>query len=242
MEWSRQNDVLLCTEIRVRQSYKFKKCSNERGKIWTEIASTLNSNEEVKFHVTQRGVRERYEGLKAKYLEKIKNEEKASGISPEVTELDSLLEEIIEKESLAESSRESDSAIKKNEEERKIAEDLRKTAMESMGETKKRSVESEEGDTSVKRKRRSGSDAVEYLREQAEKEIKIREEELVLKKQKQDQEASKQSQLFHQQNEMLKAMKDQQIQMKNMQAMMFQQQQQQTTAFLSMLDRFIPKQ
>ena len=127
MEWSRQNDVLLCTEItlRVRQPYKFKKCSNERGKIWTEIASTLNSNEEVKFHVTQRGVRERYEGLKAKYLEKIKNEEKASGISPEATELDSLLEEIIEKESLAESSRESDSAIKKNEEERKIAEDLR---------------------------------------------------------------------------------------------------------------------
>ena len=120
--------------------------------------------------------------------------------------------------------------------------DLRKTAMESMAETKKRSVESEEGDTSVKRKRRSGSDAVEYLRERAEKEIKIREEELVLKKQKQDQEASKQSQLFHQQNEMLKAMKDQQIQMQNMQAMMFQQQQQQTTAFLSMLDRFIPKQ
>ena len=239
MEWSRQNDVLLCTEIRVRQPYKFKKCSNERGKIWNEIASTLNSNEEVKFHVTQRGVRERYEGLKAKYLEKIKIR---GGISPEVTELDSLLEEIIEKESLAESSRESDSAIKKNEEERKIAEDLRKTAMESMGETKKRSVESEEGDTSVKRKRRSGSDAVEYLRERAEKEIKIREEELVLKKQKQDQEASKQSQLFHQQNEMLKAMKDQQIQMQNMQAMMFQQQQQQTTAFLSMLDRFIPKQ
>ena len=227
MEWSRQNDVLLCTEIRVRQPYKFKKCSNERGKIWTEIASTLNSNEEVKFHVTQRDVRERYEGLKAKYLEKIKNEEKASGISPEVTELNSLLEEIIEKESLAESWRESDSAIKKNEEERKIAEDLRKTAMESMGETKKRSVESEEGDTSVKRKRRSGTDAVEYLRERAEK---------------QDQEASKQSQLFHQQNEMLKAMKDQQIQMQNMQAMMFQQQQQQTTAFLSMLDRFIPKQ
>ena len=144
---------------------------------------------------------------------------------------------------MAESSREGDSAIKKNEEERKIAEDLRKTAMESMGETKKRSVESEEGDTSVKRKRRSGSDAAEYLRERAaEKEIKIREEELVLTKQKQDQEASKQSQLFHQQNEMLKAMKDQQIQMQNMQAMMFQQQQQQTTAFLSMLDRFIPKQ
>ena len=207
MEWSLENDVVLCIEIRVREPYKFKKCSDKRCKIWTEIASTLNSNEEVKFHVTQRGVRERYEGLKAKYLEKIKGEEKASGISPEVTELDKLLEEIVEKESLAESSRESDStSIKKNEEERKVAEDLRKTAMESMGETKKRSVESEGGDISVKRKLRSGSDAVEYLRERAEKEIKIREEELALRKQKQDQEASKQSQLFQQQNEMLKAM------------------------------------
>lgn len=242
MEWSLENDVVLCTEIRVREPYKFKKCSNERGKIWTEIASTLNSNKEVKFHVTQRGVRERYEGLKAKYLEKIKGEEKASGISPEVTELDKLLEEIVEKESLAESSRESDSTIKKNEEERKVAEDLRKTAMESMGETKKRSMESEGGDISVKRKRRSGSDAVEYLRERAEKEIKIREEELALRKQKQDQEASKQSQLFQQQNEMLKAMKEQQIQMQNIQAMMLQQQQQQTAALMSMLGRFIPKQ
>ena len=107
----------------------WKKCSNERGKIWSEIVSTLNSNEEVKHHVTQRGIRERY--IKSKIFEKIKNEEKASGISSEVTEFDSLLEEIVEMESLAESSRESDSTIKKNEEERRIAEDLRKTAMKS---------------------------------------------------------------------------------------------------------------
>lgn len=57
-----------------------------------------------KIHVTQRRVRERFEGLKAK---KIKNEERASGISQEHTELDSLMEEIIENESVAESSRES---------------------------------------------------------------------------------------------------------------------------------------
>ena len=53
MEWSRQNDVLLCTEIRVREPYKVKKCSNERCKIWTETGSTLNSNEEVKFHASR---------------------------------------------------------------------------------------------------------------------------------------------------------------------------------------------
>ena len=132
-EWSPENDVVLCTEIRVREPYRFKKCSNERGKIWTEIASTLNSNEEVRFHLSQRGICGRYEGLKAKYLEKIKDKEKASGISPEVTELDKLLEGIVEKESLQELSRESDSTIKKNEEERKVAEDLGKTAMRVWG-------------------------------------------------------------------------------------------------------------
>ena len=58
---------------------------------------------------------------------------KASGISPEVSELDRLLEEIIEKESLVDSSREGESVIRKNEQNRKAAEDMRKTAMERMG-------------------------------------------------------------------------------------------------------------
>ena len=52
-------------------------------------------------------------GSKQNYMDRI-NEEKASGIFPEVTELYSLLEEVIEKENLAESSSRSDSTIKKN--------------------------------------------------------------------------------------------------------------------------------
>ena len=176
-------------------------------------------------------------------MERIKDEEKASGISPEVSELDRLFEEIIQKESLAKSSREGKSTIRKNKQDRKAAEDMQKTAMERMGETRKRSTESEDGDISVKRKLRSGSDAVNYLHERAEKEIKIREEKLPLKKEKQDQEASKQSLLFQQQGEMLNAMKEQQSQMQNIQAMILQQQQQQkTAALLSILERFMPKQ
>ena len=225
MEWTQVNDLLLCTEIRVREPYKFKKSSNERGKIWTEIAKTLNENQVIKFHVTQRGVRERYEILKTKFLEKIKAEENASGISPEVTELDRLLEEVIEKDNLAECSRESDKTIKKNEEDRKTAEGIRKTAMESIGETTKRSMEDEDGNV-VKRKRRSGSEAVDYLRERADMEMKFREKELALKKEQRDQEATKQFQMLNQQNEMFSAMREQQSQMQNMQVMMLQQQQQ----------------
>lgn len=150
MEWSLENDVVLCIEIRVCEFYKFKKCSNERGKIWIEIVLMFNSNKEVKFYVIQRGVCERYEGFKVKYLEKIKGEEKVSGIFFEVIEFDKLLEEIVEKESLVELLRESDLIIKKNEEECKVVEDLWKIVMESMGEIKKRLMESEGGDISVK--------------------------------------------------------------------------------------------
>ena len=50
--------------------------------------------------MSHRGVGKRYGVLKAKYFEKKKNEERAGGISPELTELDSLLIEKNEKESL----------------------------------------------------------------------------------------------------------------------------------------------
>ena len=68
--------------------------------------------------------------------------------------------------------RESDKTIKKNEEDRKTAADFRKTGMplESIGETTKRSMEDEDGNV-VKRKRRSGSEAVDYLRERADMEM-----------------------------------------------------------------------
>ena len=100
--------VQSCSELSIHLSVK--RTSRElllkivRGKKYREMYGKFKTrlcvenrdkayNEEVKFHVTQRGVREKYEGIKAKYLENIKNEEKASGISPKVTELDNLLEE-----------------------------------------------------------------------------------------------------------------------------------------------------
>ena len=126
MEWSVRHDIALCTEIIIIEPYKRRKGSNERGKLWTEIANNLNELEEVQFRVNQRGVRERWEVLRSKYLEKMRNEERASGISPEATELDSLIEEILEKEKLAESSRNEDETVKKNDQERKTAECVRK--------------------------------------------------------------------------------------------------------------------
>ncbi|PFX13732.1 hypothetical protein AWC38_SpisGene22159 [Stylophora pistillata] len=93
------------------------------------------------------------------------------GIAVEdLTELETLIDEIIDREKLAEESRDSKGAPKKIEVGKETAEKMRKEAMEQFGETKKRSEA--EGDQGKKTKqRRSGNDAVEFLKEKTEKEM-----------------------------------------------------------------------
>lgn len=171
MEWTTRHDILLFREILVSEPYKFKKSSNERGKLWTMVANNLNKIVEVRFRVKQRGVRERFEGIQERYLQRVTAEVKASGISPEETEVDKLMEEITERVQLADASRENDDIkAKKAEKEQLVAQDIRQQAMETFGATRKRSVDgeaSEGGGKKEKRNRRSGSSAVDYLREKA---------------------------------------------------------------------------
>ena len=84
-----------------------KKGSNERVKARTYISETLNNVKNIKFKVTQRAVRERSDLLTTKFPQQNKEKEKASGISPETTELNSFLEDICERDALAESKRNS---------------------------------------------------------------------------------------------------------------------------------------
>lgn len=65
--------------------------------MWNEIASNLNGLVELKFKVTKRSVRDRLTLLQEKYKAKMRQEERASGIDCEETELDIALEEILEK-------------------------------------------------------------------------------------------------------------------------------------------------
>ena len=71
--------------------YKFKKGSNEKGRIWTQISQNLNSVVAVKFKVNQRAVRGRFDLLMGRFRQQSKEEAKVTGVSPEQTELDSLL-------------------------------------------------------------------------------------------------------------------------------------------------------
>lgn len=232
MEWTMKHDILLCREILVCEPYNHRKGSNERGKTWTQISDTLNSLKEIRFKVSQRGVRERFERQQKRFKDKMRDEERATGISPEESELDTLLEEITDKEKVAEESRDNEPNRKKVETDKKTAEEMRKEAMERFGETKKRSEEEGSEETKTKkRKRRTGNEAVEFLREKGENEHRLRQEELALKRDQLAQENARQDQLIKQQTEMF-----------NLQTAMMQQQQQQTFAIMSLLDKMINKQ
>ena len=227
MEWTENHDIFLLREILVVEPFKHRKGSIEKGKCWTEIAANLNSSAELKFKVTQRSVRERFSLLEAKFKKQVRDEEAASGISVEISEIDVLLEEITEKEKVAEEEGETTGKGKKVQLEKGKAEEMRKLAMERMGESSKR--KNEEGGQ-CKRKRRSGSDTVEYLREKAAIEKELREKEIELKRAECDA-----------QTEMMKVMQQQQVQGQKMQNMLLQQQQQQNQAMLTILQHLVKK-
>lgn len=140
MEWSEQKDVLLCREVLLSEPYKAKDRTTQRAQLWQTVADHLNAIGSPKFKVDKRSVREHLLVLMNQYKRKMRQEERASGISPETSELDTLLEEILERTELAaeENQGEKEQARKKVEKEKEQAQDVRLKAMERLAETKKR--------------------------------------------------------------------------------------------------------
>lgn len=203
MEWKEENDILLCREILVSQPFQFKERTVERGKIWDEIANRLNNCETVKFRVTKRSVRERFKLIKEKFKRKICEEENASGIDVEpASELEQALENICSMEdSFHTEGTESKQA--KAAENKVKAEEIRKKAMESFGETKARTASDEALAEPKKKKRRGGNESIEFLKEKSEQELEVRKAELKFKEKEQER-------LFEQQRGMMQMMQNQQ--------------------------------
>ena len=107
MEWKTECDLLLLEEIVVSGPYQYKSSTRERGKIWEDITERLNANDAFKNRLgNKRAVRDRYTLLAKKFKKRMAEEERASGVSPEMSEQDKLLEQIIER--FEESDREAD--------------------------------------------------------------------------------------------------------------------------------------
>ena len=99
MKWSESHDKLFAREVLVSSLYETQNGSPERGKVWDEIAENLNKLENPVFSVSKRLLRDRLSLLIKRYKAKVREEDQASGISPDEEEIDSLLEKICGKES-----------------------------------------------------------------------------------------------------------------------------------------------
>lgn len=247
MEWTTTHDVLLCREILVVEPYKVKERTPQRGILWETVAEKLNNIKVPMFKVDKRSVRDHFNKvLLVRHKKKMSDEKKASGISPEQTELDALMEEIMERMQASEESfgEENDNARQKAEKDKCAAQDVRLQAMERMSETKKRKG-ADDSKEKKKVRRSNGNDTIAYLREKAEIETQLRRDELDLKKRDQDNELQRYEQLEHQQNSMVQMLErqsqQQQQQMQQFQMMFVQQQQQQSQIMMSLLDKLASK-
>ena len=209
MEWSESHNLALCGEVLVLEPFKYPKRSKERCEIWGQIAVNLNSLRSPKFRVSKRSVRDRLTLLQTKYKEKIREEERASGIHCEETQLDAALEEIAEEERAADLERnDKASAVnKKNESEKASAEEVRLQALERLDKTQKRNADSGEEKSGKYRKR--SSDSVEYLKEKFQVEKELKKAEIEFKRKEQQMMLEQQSHTHKQQLEMMKLMQKQ---------------------------------
>ena len=138
MEWTDEHDVLMLREMIVSDVFSFKKGSVGRGDAWDSIAEKLNQIDSPQFRIKdKRGVRDRWVLLRRIFRLKIREEEAASGVVVEdLTEKEVLIEELIDREDTI---KPDDNRLSVQQDKDK-AEDIRKKAMESMGETKKRKL------------------------------------------------------------------------------------------------------
>ena len=125
--WTKEHDILLCREVLSVNPFSAQKNSNERGKLWEEISTNLNSTSGVRFFF-----RDHLNILIKWYRKKMSAEDRSTGVSPEPTELDQALADIIEMEEVTSTSQEIDEAVIKEKEDtdKQKAESMRKMAME----------------------------------------------------------------------------------------------------------------
>nr|XP_058968481.1 calponin homology domain-containing protein DDB_G0272472-like [Pocillopora verrucosa] len=224
---------MLCREILVVDPFTgTKKGTVARGTRWEEVAKNLNKIQQIYFKVDKRAVQDRYNLLSKELRNKLKREEKESGIETDMTEVEMALEELIEKEDAAETEQkvvENQKKVKDSQD-RENAESVRKKAMERLGQTQKRKAD--EGENEGKKKKRSSG------REKNEQVQEMQKQELELKRQQLEVESRKQENFMQM---MLNQQQQQQRQMQDFQVMMSVQTKQQNDLMIALVSKLIEK-
>ncbi|XP_068681284.1 mRNA export factor GLE1-like [Montipora foliosa] len=241
MTWSTVHDEMFCREILVIDPFTgTKKGMVARGTRWEEVAENLNKIQQIYFKVDKRAVRDRYNLLSKELRNKLKREEKESGIETDMTEVEMALEELIEKEDAAKTEQRVVENQKefKDSQDRENAESVRKKAMERLGRTQKRKADEGENEGKKKKKRSSGSDTLNFLSKKNEQVQEMQKQELELKRQQLEVESRKQENFMQM---MLNQQQQQQRQMQDFQAMMSVQTKQQNDLMIALVSKLIEK-
>lgn len=172
MQWTAIKEVLAMREVLGKSILLHKPGSQERGQGWQKVADTLNLIDG--FIVTGRAVRDKIMALIKKHRPMINKEKTQTGIGgDEPSEFDVLIEEIINISD--DTLQKCEEATEKEKEKEKSALEIRKVAMETMGQTANRH---KAGEKKERRAKRSSSDTLEFLNKKLEMDKENRRAEL----------------------------------------------------------------
>ncbi|XP_014674816.1 PREDICTED: inner centromere protein A-like [Priapulus caudatus] len=172
-QWTEEMERELLKELVVRNPFQFRRGSQERGKVWEQVAlalEPLNKGEKA-CSFSQRTVRDKYKALANKQRINDNKEKAASGISPEETEIEKEIRQLIEQLQEMELDGDNIPTQKRDEEEKKKMDgiEMQNVMLERFSETKMR----QNGEGTPQRKRRNnGSETFSIL----EKKIKMDQE------------------------------------------------------------------
>ena len=147
--WPAELSVRLCREVVFLRPYQFVPRSEERTSTWELIIDNLRSLSEYKEMTFEtKAVKEHLTGILAKRKAQVRKDDKETGLGEEKqrTELQVLLDELIEDMEREEEIHRLKTNEKKNadDKEKEQALEVRKKAMESLGQTRKRNGDPDE--------------------------------------------------------------------------------------------------
>ena len=180
-KWSKEHDTVVLREVLASEIWLTKPGSSERGEGWKKLTEMLNGVERPKFEVSPRSVREHFQGVYDRRKAKNREEERASGITPdELSEIEVMIEELID---LFESAA-IDHKAADEEKTDKAAVDIAKArdmwlqSLETFAETRKHVGE---GEGAGKRAQNSGKDTLTFLQDKLKGDADFRRQEMELR-------------------------------------------------------------
>ncbi|CAB4025800.1 Hypothetical predicted protein [Paramuricea clavata] len=223
MTWTDEHNEVLIREMFLFQPWNYKKGSQQRGHAWEMISDSLNDLNTPMFGVTQKSVRDHYTLLQKQQKRRLREEEKASGISPEPSEVEIAIEEMIE---LFRSRDDDDKVLEEKQKENSVAEvgkavEMRQLSMETLAEREKESL---------KVKMKSDVDA------------QLKREELRLRQIEAEERKQQQNSVTSQQEALTKALTDSIAAQQRQQEQLMHQMQLQNTALLSLMQSITKKE